>query len=382
MPIQQVLPMPPIYNLRKNVTVSIRIWSEGKGYEVSIQTNWSQPHQFSIEPTPHDVEELNLGLQEALEQVSRKFGTDEYNDAVSNLAKKGDSAFKWIFRDKKLREKISEVLKTGATIEFSSEDFFIPWELLYDGPLGAEVDVLCFWGMRNVISRDLIQKNGLSDLSDLDLPTEHQSLSPRVGLITYNELKHVLEKEIPALQELERQKKILLSCLRPLKTNQYYDELEYFGRFLGDQGLHIVHLACHAQAIEPPRQSQSYLRISDKFSITIEDFRGFEMKNHPLVILNACLTGTIDPLYTSNWAVWFWKNGARGVLATEFYVPDWFAAAFIVELYKELLSDKPIGEVVLETRRYFWEKHHNLLGLAYALYARSFISVIHCGPSE
>src|SRR5207248_4127330 len=145
---------------------------------------------------------------------------------------------------------------------------------------------------------------------------------------------------IPALQELQRQNRILLLLLRSLNADQRDEELEYLGHFLSEENLQIVHLACHAGEKKPV--SQSYLLISNGFLITLEDFvvREFKVKFNPFIILNACLTGTISPLYTSNWASLFWEHGARGVLATDFHVPDEFAADFAEELYKHLLSGK------------------------------------------
>ncbi len=124
---------------------------------------------------------------------------------------------------------------------------------------------------------------------------------------------------------------------------------------------------------------QSYLLVSDEFPITIEEFRGreFDIKHKPFVILNACLTGTISPLYTSNWAALFWERGARGVLATEFHVPDSFAAVFTEELYEHFLSGEPIGKALLATRHHFWRAQHNPLGLAYALYSSPSIRIVN-----
>jgi hypothetical protein len=60
-------------------------------------------------------------------------------------------------------------------------------------------------------------------------------------------------------------------------------------------------------------------------------------------------------------------------------VPDWFAAAFIEQLYERLLDKdgpKPLGQSLMETRRHFWNKERNVLGLAYALYSSPDIQFI------
>ena len=195
-----------------------------------------------------------------------------------------------------------------------------------------------------------------------------EAACPQVGLVTCNELKYVIEKEVPILQNLDQQKQIALSLLHFLDSKNRSTELEEFGHFLAKE-LQILHLACHAYASNP--LNFSYLRISDRFDISMQDFyaQEFKMTCNPFVILNACHTGAISPLYTSNWATLFWKYGARGVLATEFSVPDRFAAVFIALLYKYLLSGVPVGAALRVTRDRFWKEQRNPLGLAYTLYS-------------
>ena len=144
-----------------------------------------------------------------------------------------------------------EALVIGAIIQVTSEDFFIPWDLLYDGPLGSQVETSCFWGMQYIISRTLIREARPGDFLSPIIPSR-----PHVGLVAYNELIHVAKEEIPALQRFERQGQISLSSLRSLSSSQHDKELEDFGRFLRED-LQIVHLACHACEQDP--LSESYL---------------------------------------------------------------------------------------------------------------------------
>jgi hypothetical protein len=375
MPLEQTLGLPFFDDFP--VHTQIRIQPDGREYVAYVQAGWAKWHRFRIGLKQHDVEELNSELQQAIEHVSACFDVEdvdsaEYTKGLSKLAQKGNFAFKRIFAEGAPRQTISQALQAGSTLQASSEDFFIPWELLYDGPLGSQVDVSCFWGMQYIISRTLIQDARPGDFVSPVI----RSSRPRVGLVAYDQLSHVIKEEIPALRRLRRQKRIYLSFLRPLDISQHDDELDKFGSFL-EKKLQVTHLACHAYVKQPP--SQSYLLVSDDFPITIEDFRvrEFDIKHKPLVILNACLTGTMNPLYTSNWASVFWERGARGVLATEFRVPDWFAAAFIEGLYEHLLSGEPIGKGLLANRLRFWEERSNPLGLAYALYSSPSIRIAH-----
>jgi len=353
------------------VQVQISIFPNGDDYTAYISVERGMFHRFHIGLKAHDIKALNLGLQKAIKQVASNLEANGiYDEEILQLAQKGNFAFKRIFAEGTPRETIRTALKEGATIQVVTWDFILPWELLYDGPLDKQVDVSSFWGMRYIVSRALIQDARPGDIAS---PIIHSSC-PCVGIIACRELEHVSKKEIPALRKLHRSKSICLSSLRSQYGNQRDKALQAVGRFMGKK-LHILHFACHAYEKEPI--SQSYLLISDNFDITMEDFgiREFAIKHNPFVILNACLTGTINPLYTSNWAALFWGRGARGVLATELDVPDWFAAAFIEEVYRDFLSGKPIGETLLTARRSFWEKQCNLLGLAYALYSSPSIRI-------
>src|SRR6266568_6624824 len=367
MPQEQIFDLP--FTDDSPVNVQIRIQPYWREYLAYIQTDYSDWYSFSIALTQDDIKELNIELRRAIDRISGNFNTGSYNlgechEALLMLAQKGTFAFKKIFSKGVPREIVREALKVGSIIQVTSEDFLIPWELLYDGPLGSQVDAFYFWGMQYIISRTLIREARPGDFTEPTL-----SRRPRVGLIAYDGLEHVVEKEIPFLQKLQQQEQIYLSSLHSLDSSQHDKGLEDFKHFLNEE-LQVIHLACHAR--EGELLNESYLLISDEFSVTMQDFDvlDFDIEHKPLVILNACLSGTISPLHTSNWAVLFWKHGARGVLATEFHVPDWFAASFIENLYYQLLSRKPIGEALLATRHYLWMKKRNPLGLGYALYSR------------
>ncbi len=373
MVVEQKLRLPFINTFPVQIQMSILSNSSGNGYDVYFSADRGMFHRFHIGLKPDDVAELNAELQETIERVADDFMEEgAHYDAFLRLLEKGSFAFKRIFADNGLRNFLSDILKRDAVVQIVSDGFFVPWELLYDGSLENTLDISRFWGMRTIISRSIIQDDRPGDF----IPPVIQSSRPHVGLIAYRNLEHVAKKEIRLLQQLHRNKQIQLSFLHAMSREQREKGLTGFGQFLR-KNVQIVHLACHAYEQKP--LSQSYLLVSDDFSITMQDFfvREFDIKYHPFVILNACLTGTINPLHTSSWAAEFWKRGARGVLATEFHVPDLFGATFVEELYKHLLAGEPIGEALVATRRYFWERYRNPLGLAYALYSSPEIRIAH-----
>src|SRR5258708_5652772 len=148
------------------VQVQMSILSNGSEYMAYICPDLGKFHCFSIELKPQDIEELNLELQCEIERVSQSYeGELISDDALSKLAQKGKFAFNRIFAEGVPRETIRKALKTNATIQLATRDFVVPWELLYDGPLGAQVDVSRFWGMQYIVSRSLIQDARPGDLA-------------------------------------------------------------------------------------------------------------------------------------------------------------------------------------------------------------------------
>jgi tetratricopeptide (TPR) repeat protein len=348
------------------VDVFLRIRMDGNGrYSAEVTVDRGHAYKpFPIELTVDDVASHTRNLQEAIEQVSQRVGQEDFDIALETLAEAGRDAWGRVFSEEG-RETIRRALKEGATIQVVVEKldkFSIPWELFYDGPLGrGNIDIFGFWGMRYQIVR-------LMEFVTTDDPIIRTRL-PLIGLIVDEDLQGVNEEK-RALSELRDHQDILLDVLRPL-DDQKYDhsrELEELGRFLREEELHILHLACHTHMKGP---DELYLVVSKDFYIGLREIRNreFQIKHHPLVVLNACLTGQFNPLYTSNWVTLFWEKGARGVLATEARVTDSFAAKFLKKLYERLLTGELIGKALFETRRYFWKTNHDPTGLVYALYS-------------
>jgi len=332
-----------------------------------VITDMGTAAEIPVRLKPHDVKNLNSLLQGAIQQVAGSFGKgNAYETALAELARMGNYAFQRIFPDTSSQETIQDALNAGTFVQIVSKDFFIPWDLLYDGPLDARAHISYYWGMNHIISRTIIQ--------NVRRGVYAPAKRPKVGLVTSDRLAYVEKQEIPALRELHRRRRIQLIPLRSLSATQRSDELAELGRFLG-QELQVIHFACHAYEQDP--LEQSFLFITHDFSISMIDFvvSKYELKYNPLVILNACLTSTINPLHTSSWAEKLWERGARGVLATDFRVPDWFAASFSEVLYQHLLCGMPIGETLLTTRWHFWREQSNPLGLAYAMYSPPSIQV-------
>lgn len=368
-----------INTLTAPIDVDIRILStssDGSKFIGSIKTKPSGPQKFPVGPTPDDVKRINSSIQALIEQISANIGLDHaYHGEYTEIANKGRFAFISTFYHTELRKIIREILGSRATIEISSDNYLIPWEWLYDEPAGSKADPKLFWGMRHILSRNLILDDNEGDYSNLKPP--RLQFPPEVGLIYYKDkdLKYIVENELEMLHNLAEQQQIILIPLGELDSDKHDEELARIRQFFNRENLQVIHFACHA-----PREAydEPFLLVSNHFAVTLEELEGleFRIKSHALLILNACLTGTVNPLsIMSNWAIFFSRKGAKGIVATEFEVPDWFAAEFITEVYKYLLQGKTIGQAILVARQHFL-KLGNPLGLAYSLYAPPSLYIV------
>jgi hypothetical protein len=363
-----------------HIDIEIRIYREGARYGANmIAVGCCQ--RLPIEMSPQDLMALNRQLQEEM-QCTAAGGMEEPAPAelearLRPLAEAGRFAFKRVFGHHDALAAIEDLfaMSRRVSIEVTSEDCFLPWELLYPVSLDEPLSYEHFWGMNHTISQVIVQEARPGAFVS---PVISFAQRPRLGLLTYCRLSGVMAKEIPFFEKLNEDGRITLFRLRPLDPEKKRDEFREFRDFWSN-AFNLAHFACHASYEDPP--DQSFILLSDEFPISLRDMEvyGIVIDNHPLIILNACETGNLNPLYTAHFAAAFLKYGARGVVVTECTVPDSFAADFAEQLYTHLLAGESLGESLLTTRRYFLEEHHNPSGLLYSMYAPPSIRLAKTG---
>jgi len=386
--VNQLVRMPSIGFQDYPVDIHIRIYREAVRHTAYISA-LGYDCRVSISMSAHDLESLNRQLQEeigtvAVRQEGGKLTSSECDAELRTLAEVGHYAFLQAFGRSEAREAIQRALaavqdyldgRRLLSIQFASESFVLPWELLYPVPLD-QLSYRRFWGMNYIISRVVVQKDRPGSFVSPKMAVGDR---PRLGLLAYDELPSVSEREIPFFEKLHDAGKIAFFKMRALDPAKKREELRAFSDWWKD-AFNLVHLACHA-SYQGDRPSQSSILLTDEFPISLMEMEayGMEIAGHPLVILNACESGNLNPLYTANFAAAFLKYGARGVVATECAVPDNFAADFAEQLYTRLLAGDPLGETLLATRRYFLDEHNNPSGLLYSMYAPPSIRLVREG---
>lgn len=374
-PMRRSATIPLTEHLNDHVDILIRIRREEHRYTLEIHAMGQAFPLAPIELSPNDLASLNRELQRALEaaagrSVNRKDSTSkQFQKRLRRLAEAGNYAFKKFFGDGDAMRVIQDLLSLDRTlsIQLASEDFSLPWELMYPASPAEALTYEHFWGMKHILSRVLVRQQHRGVI----FPTIEVPSRPRLGLLALlsEELPAVREMEIPFFEKLDEDGKIALVRLRALEIGRRPQELEEFMSFWR-RDFHLAHLACHG-SFEHGSPMHSHICISDNFKVTLQDLAVYNLNiaGHPLVVMNACQTGALNPLYTSNFAAAFLKYGALGVVTSEGILPDTFAAEFAEQLYTRLLAGECLGSSLLACRKYFLKLRSDPSGLLYSMYA-------------
>lgn len=144
-----------------------------------------------------------------------------------------------------------------------------------------------------------------------------------------------------------------------------------------DAPQHLLYYFCHATARSRSgsgdRTQDSLVVGSVDGQILLEELRmdapaRHPFSGHPLVVINACDSVGLSPLFYDGLLPYFVAKGARGVIGTDAKTPAVFAAEWARRFFDRLLGGQNVGAAMLGVRRDFVTDDRNLLGLLYAQY--------------
>jgi hypothetical protein len=382
--VESSITSPPIVPdpVRRHLHLSIAFApSEGRTFSARANNGrgWKK---IDVSRRERDLAEVNDELRNALNTVRQYFGnqielseeettSESYLQAIDELARRGNAAFKRLFPRPGDQEYIRQALaqsQSTANVEISTDSFFLPWELLYDSYDSESVSWRGFWGFQHNISCVLsnVRQKQSSIISTED--------NPRITLFANPELKSVREREVPYFHGLCDEDRIQLwdwlESVPPEQDTASERELRRaFFEYSRKHKSEMAHFACHAVA-KTKSTFNHYLELSNRLRIRLLDMEvdNYFIGGEPVVVLNACGTGIRDPLKTASFVHRLMMQGARGVLATECDVPDEFASVFVQHVYDRVLQGETFGEALLKARLDFLEQHRNPLGLLYSAY--------------
>ena len=101
----------------------------------------------------------------------------------------------------------------------------------------------------------------------------------------------------------------------------------------------------------------------------------YNFPRRPLIFINACESMTMSPLFYDGFVPYFIANGSAGVVGTVSWVPAIFASRFAIRFFEGFFQKESIDDIIARLRREFLAQNHNPLGLYYASYCNSNLSL-------
>jgi len=238
--------------------------------------------------------------------------------------------------------------------------------------------VICpggFWGFRHCVSMPL-------SLDAQDVPVTIPLKDNLNICVAISEDLGLYAPHIKALENLKKEGFLLEPKWTVVKT---YDDV--FA--LLKKSPHIVYFYCHGGAVRSGTDSQDpYLLIGPKEHPNQIHASNFSLEKivwqspKPLVFLNGCRTGAIDPLTALNLiSPLLQKCHGAGVIGTEITIFENMATVFAEDCLKRFLDGEPIGSAVRNARLKVLSTG-NPLALAYIPFAMADLQLKHVGKNE
>lgn len=300
--------------------------------------------------------------------------------ALRQLAEAGFRLYQRIFfgpsadeHTKNLGRKLRQLAqKEQLKIQIFSQDFVLPWALLYMAERFDPDKIVpeLFLGLKHIVEHIPLQQSlqvtdnrvdasrGLIVSLNINADIDQQMGAPLVG----SQLQYwqVLKSAGAKLTLVTR--KTAVEVTDALASPETPDQVLYF--------------YCHGisqDVDEVGGVSASTLVLSGDGRLTLEDLNLYapmddQLSNAPLIFINACESAQLSPLVYDGFVPYFMAKGARGVIGTEVETPALFAIKWAERFFDSFLQGETLGEIFLSLRKEFYEKHHNLMGLLYALY--------------
>ena len=296
------------------------------------------------------------------------------DDVLRKLARVGSQLFRTIFEDGDARELGEYIAKlvTGShgtlTLQLVSEDFGIPWTLMYvaDGLADDEpVELDRFVGMSCIVEQ----------LPPVDTPRGKPILNARSdGLAMSFNVNTNIDEDFGASYIADQQAfwSSFSDYSPPISVTDRTQSKEFIAALKNTSTTdQVIYLFCHAESNDK-YPSQSFLELSDA-SVSADDLAAKakvtkKFPNHPLVVINACESGQLSPILYEGFLPYFVKKGAVGVIGTESKIPAVFASAWGIAFLSRLFTGEELGRIMLDLRLEFMNRG-NPLGLAYGCYS-------------
>jgi hypothetical protein len=274
---------------------------------------------------------------------------------TSSLKAKGMSLYDELFPDK-LKNRYWQIRDQIVSVQIVSEEPWVPWEIVRP------------WRR---LDGDIEEDRFLSERYSFSRWLEGHDVKVKGRLGT---AKVVVPKDTNlsnALAELNWIQKFAGKIKLDVSRDSEYDEV--FAS-LRTGGFDLLHFSTHGR-YDPAYPYLSGILLENGIELKPEHVSGLATKfgqNNPVVVLNACQTGSQGFALTGigSWAKQFLDAGASAFIGTLWSVSDDCALEFTQQLYQNLGAGSSLGEAVREARIHCSKLSGDPSWLAYELYGQ------------
>lgn len=259
---------------------------------------------------------------------------------------------------------IEQNAQPGALITISTDNIFLPLEILYPGDWATNPspairqahppDPLALWGARFAIETE---KRGVG--SRIEARERHRQTPPKVSLNLNPDIG------MPSLPLARQPLKVHDAWARALDGDGLLESVnrncEGMRNVLqdGDSAATLLYVFCHGESPNALAGVTEFLQLDDDCLLEPDDLRqGKVFAGAPIVVLNACSAGVSSPFVFNGFLKEFRRRGALGIIATSHAVPIVFGAHFGAELVRCAL--RPAGS--LSAAMHALRRRHLLAG--------------------
>ena len=261
-----------------------------------------------------------------------------------------------------------QLASRSLRIRVTSENVYVPWNLLYTGPIedwveGRGATIRGFWGYQHAIEHTP---------RDGSVKTLH-ALNPPVAVSMHLDEKIDSTFRVPCNAEVIQMFKAFGDLdLRPRNTR--VDTAARLSTPPVDEC--VFYFCCHAAGVGEDtvmEQKEAFLKLTDLVPIKASDIdqwlTNVTFTGRPIIFLNACQTAQMNFVFYQGFAPIFLRKGASSVIGTQTEIPARFASHFAQQFFCKFLSGGGrVGDILLELRRLYADRYRNPLGLLYSVY--------------
>lgn len=318
-------------------------------YSPEPEGDWVQQSANALEQIEHFWKQLNIIINEAMTTGSPSEET--WKGICLSLQGIGE----WLF-DQLIPPEVAKRLQkwqSGFSVRVSTNEQWIPWELIHDGE--------DFWGNKFIISRYPRLPNRIT------LPDE--SRQKKRGSKQIRKIVNVIGGDVPDFEANKASE--LFNDLLPLVSVKVLKKQPVSQLREVVSKADILHCTSHGYLQELPFL-QIYANTSKTQNLSLYTIKTLPIKPGSFVFANTCYSNS--PVQTcgefSNFGWEFYRRGANTFLGTLGIVPAKYAVSFAEVFYKQLFRKDiklSIGQAVVEAKKVA-ANEHNLFWLLYCIY--------------